>query len=248
MADDPRPDGLRRGSDGPPKLRATADGLRESRSLVGWLARLRVTLGFIVGVFVLWLAQPDTRTLAAGVPIALLGEALRVWASGHLNKAREVTASGPYRWLAHPLYVGSSVMGAGLAIAAGSAIGALLIVVYLAATLTAAVRTEEAFLRRTFGDRYDRYRRGDAAGGNDSGRRFAFSQAVANREHRAIAGLVIAVLLLVLKGTYNGVFWAQPEPTPSGRAVSSVVEHRLYTPAVAGSNPAPPTTNEYLGS
>jgi hypothetical protein len=26
------------------------------------------------------------------------------------------------------------------------------------------------------------------------------------------------------------------------RAVSSVVEHRLYTPAVAGSNPAPPTT------
>ena len=25
------------------------------------------------------------------------------------------------------------------------------------------------------------------------------------------------------------------------RAVSSVVEHRLYTPAAAGSNPAPPT-------
>jgi hypothetical protein len=27
----------------------------------------------------------------------------------------------------------------------------------------------------------------------------------------------------------------------SGRAVSSVVEHRLYTPAVTGSNPVPPT-------
>ena len=30
------------------------------------------------------------------------------------NKAREVTSSGPYRWFAHPLYVGSSIMGAGL--------------------------------------------------------------------------------------------------------------------------------------
>ena len=28
------------------------------------------------------------------------------------------------------------------------------------------------------------------------------------------------------------------------RAVSSVVEHRLYTPAAAGSNPAPPTTHQ----
>ena len=34
-----------------------------------------------------------------------------------------------------------------------------------------------------------------------------------------------------------------------GGAVSSVVEHRLYTPAVAGSNPAPPIQNtQGLGS
>src|SRR5215470_11409659 len=30
------------------------------------------------------------------------------------------------------------------------------------------------------------------------------------------------------------------------RAVSSVVEHRLYTPAAAGSNPAPPTTHRLV--
>src|SRR5262252_3129809 len=44
-------------------------------------------------------------------------------------------------------------------------------------------------------------------------------------------------------------FGGQPERT-SGRAVSSVVEHRLYTPAVTGSNPVPPTQecgNEEFG-
>jgi hypothetical protein len=139
--------------------------------------------------------------------VALAGEAVRVWASGHLNKSREVTASGPYRWFAHPLYVGSSIMGAGLAIASGSVAVAVLIAVYLGVTLTAAIKSEEAFLRQTFGARYDTYRRGLTSDDDNGGRRFALGQALANREHRAITGLVVAVLLLVLKATYNGVFW-----------------------------------------
>ncbi len=98
------------------------------------LARLRVPLGFVFGVVVLWLAAPNARSLASGVVVALAGEALRVWAAGHLNKSREVTSSGPYRWFAHPLYVGSSVMGAGLALAANSVVVTLLIALYLATT------------------------------------------------------------------------------------------------------------------
>lgn len=184
---------------------AVALGRRRAR-VAEALARRRVTLGFVVGALVFWLAQPNMKTLVTGVPVAIMGEALRVWASGHLNKSREVTSSGPYRWLAHPLYVGSSMMGLGLAIAAGSALAALLVGLYLAATVTAAIKREEAFLRRTFADRYDRYRRGERASAPERDRRFSFSQALANREHRAIAGLAIAVLLLVLKATYNDLF------------------------------------------
>ena len=176
------------------------------------LARRRVALGFACGVLVLWLAQPTAATLVAGTAIAIGGECLRVWASGHLNKAREVTVSGPYRWFAHPLYVGSSIMGAGLAVASNSLAVAGLIALYLAVTLTAAVKSEEAFLRRTFGDRYDRYRRGHAAAAAENRRRFRLAQATANREHRALAGLAVAVLLLVLKATYNGLFWRAAGP------------------------------------
>ena len=173
------------------------------------LARRRVALGFVCGAAALGLAQPTLQSIAAGMSVAAVGEALRVWAAGHLNKAREVTSSGPYRWLPHPLYAGSSIMGVGLAIACANVVVTALIAIYLIVTLTAAIRNEEAFLRRAFGDRYDRYRSGDAEMGSQSGsrRRFTAAQAIANREHRAIAGLLVAMLLLVLKATYNGAFW-----------------------------------------
>ncbi len=179
--------------------------------VIATLARFRVALGFVFGVLVLILAEPDGRSLAIGMSIAAAGEGIRIWAAGHLRKSREVTVSGPYRWVAHPLYVGSSVMGAGLAVASGSVIVAVLIGVYLIATLTAAIKSEEAFLRRTFGDQYDLYKSGVAAKRRErsaaSARRFSVQQAIANREYRAVAGLGIAILLLVWKATYNGLFW-----------------------------------------
>ena len=172
-----------------------------TRQAIAVLARFRVAIGFVFGAIVFWLAEPTRTTLVAGSALASLGEAIRVWAAGHLQKSREVTTSGPYRWCAHPLYVGSSVMGLGLALAAGSVAVAILIAVYLAVTMTAAVKSEEAFLRRSFGDEYDRYRVGNAASGNR--RRFSLSQAVANHEHRAIIGLLLAMLLLALKAAPN---------------------------------------------
>ncbi len=207
--------------------------------LIAGLARLRVALGFVFGALVLVLARPNVASIAIGMSVAACGEAIRVWAAGHLQKSREVTVSGPYRWTAHPLYVGSSVMGVGLAIACASVPVAVLIAVYLVTTLTAAISSEEAYLRRTFGEQYDLYRRGVAAKrASGSRRRFSLTQAMENREYRAVIGLVLALLLLLLKARYTGLFW---QTANRARAVSSVVEHRLYTPAVTGSNPVPPT-------
>src|SRR5918994_3370776 len=141
------------------------------------LARFRTRLGLVVGAAAFWLARPTLDTVAVGAAIAVLGEALRIWAAGHLHKSREVTASGPYRWLGHPLYVGSSVMGVGLAVASASVLVTLLIVAYLAATIAAAVKTEEAFLRRQFPDTYERYRAGSSA---MVARRFSLERVFAN--------------------------------------------------------------------
>jgi protein-S-isoprenylcysteine O-methyltransferase Ste14 len=167
------------------------------------VARARVPLGFTCGVVVFWLARPTPATIAIGLVIAAVGEAFRFWAAGHLNKSREVTRSGPYRLVAHPLYLGSSLIGAGLAIASGRVAVVAIVVGYLALTLTAAIRGEEAFLRRTFGKDYDAYRR---TGIVDTGTRFSLERALANREHRAVAGLLAALLLMAWKAKYNGAF------------------------------------------
>jgi protein-S-isoprenylcysteine O-methyltransferase Ste14 len=163
------------------------------------IARFRVFLGFVFGALVLWLAEPTGWTVASGALVGAVGEGIRIWAAGHLHKSREVTASGPYRWVSHPLYLGSSVMGLGLAVASGNLFVALLIGAYLVVALTIAARREEAFLRRTFGQQYEQYRKGRA----DGSRRFSWAQAMANHESRAIIGFLTAVGLLALKAARN---------------------------------------------
>jgi hypothetical protein len=169
-----------------------------------FLARFRVALGWVCAPLILILANPSRESIFVGTMIGLVGEALRIWAAGHLYKSREVTSSGPYRYFAHPLYVGSSVMGAGLAVASANPIAAAIVALYLFVTLRAAIRAEEQFLRRHFGDQYDLYRQQRVV---DTRRRFSVKQAMANREYRALVGLVGAMLLLGLKATYNGAFW-----------------------------------------
>ena len=90
---------------------------------------------------------------------------------------------------------------------------AVIIAVYLGATIRAAIASEEAFLRATFGQEYDRYRGGEIGARDESAstRSFAFAQAMANREYRAVGGLLLAVLVLCLKAAYNGMFWRAAE-------------------------------------
>ena len=160
------------------------------------MARYRVRLGFAAAVLALWLARPTPRSVAAGAAIAAAGEALRIWAAGHLEKGREVTASGPYRLTRHPLYIGSSIIGIGFAVASASAWVAALVVVYLALTIGAAIRSEETHLTQKFGPAYPEYRDGRTS---DAVRRFSVDRAVRNREYRAVIGLVAALALLLWK-------------------------------------------------
>ena len=165
-------------------------------SLTRHLARRRVTLGFVFAFAVLYFARPTPDSLALGGAVGLLGEAIRVWAAGHLEKSREVTSSGPYRFTRHPLYLGSSIMAIGVGIGCRSYVVAALVLVYMGATLAAAIRTEEAFLRERFGDAYDAYA---AARAPHVERAFSVERVWRNKEYRALAGLVLFLGLLALK-------------------------------------------------
>jgi protein-S-isoprenylcysteine O-methyltransferase Ste14 len=160
------------------------------------LARWRVTGGFVAAAVMLVLAKPTWESWGGGLFIAGIGECLRVWASGHLEKGREVTRSGPYRFVRHPLYAGSMIMAVGVALASRGAVPALVAGLYMGATILAAVQVEEQQLRQAFGTTYDDYR---ASRAEPMRRRFSVKRAVRNREYRAVVGLLLGFALLALK-------------------------------------------------
>ena len=145
---------------------------------------------------VLWLARPTVRSVAVGLTIACLGELLRIWAAGHLEKGSEVTQSGPYQLTRHPLYLGSAIVGVGAVVAAQRLSVAVLVTAYLMLTTLSAIRTEEAGMRASFGDQYDAYAE---SRGQPVHRRFSVDRAIRNKEYRALAGLVGVATLLAVK-------------------------------------------------
>ena len=147
----------------------------------------------------LWLARPTPRSLQLGLPIALVGQLLRIWAAGHLEKSREVTSSGPYRFTRHPLYLGSSLMGLGLALAANHWAVGLLIAVYLGARPSGwRFAPRRRTCGRRFGDAYDRYAVGALPG---DARRFSLARAMRNKEYRAPLGLLLVSLFLLWRAS-----------------------------------------------
>src|SRR5687768_11418513 len=170
--------------------------LRQGYGAASLLARWRVFLGFVFAAIALYLASPTRNSLVTGAVVSVIGELIRLWAAGHLEKSKEVTRSGPYQFTRHPLYLGSSLIGIGFAIAANHTVVAVIVAAYLLLTLTAAMRSEEAHLREKFGDAYDAYAEKRA---EPMKRRFSWQRAIYNREHHTIAGLAAGLLILLLK-------------------------------------------------
>jgi protein-S-isoprenylcysteine O-methyltransferase Ste14 len=71
----------------------------------------RVTLKtvpiYIAIVILLVMAKPEIAWFLPGFVLAVAGEAIRIWAAGHLRKTKEVTTTGPYAYVKNPLYLGT---------------------------------------------------------------------------------------------------------------------------------------------
>lgn len=171
-------------------------------------SRLRVPAGYLLGVLALALARPSLRSLLWAAPLVLCGEAIRLWASGHLEKTRVLATGGPYAHSRNPLYLGSALMAVGLAAASASPWVVMAVAGYFLAFYPRVVREEARFLRDRFGAEYERW----AAEvplfwprftpGGLRGTRFDWRRVSVNREWRTVAALPLAALLLYLRGRW----------------------------------------------
>ena len=73
-----------------------------------WDRRLRKIPLFLAGGLLILFANPNLPGILIGIVMISLGEALRIWGTGHLQKNETLTVTGPYAYVKNPLYVGSS--------------------------------------------------------------------------------------------------------------------------------------------
>ena len=168
-------------------------------------SRYRVPAGWLVGLAVLALARPTPAWLLAGVPLAFLGEALRLWASGHIEKTKRLATGGPYAHSRNPLYLGSLLIALGVAVACASPWVLLAVAAYFLAFYPAVMREEAAFLAAKFPAEYSAWAAAvplfwpRPAPAGPRGSRFEWSRVRDNREWRtALALPLLAALLLLL--------------------------------------------------
>jgi protein-S-isoprenylcysteine O-methyltransferase Ste14 len=166
--------------------------------------RIRVPLSFAFAVAYVWLARPTRTSLLVGGLLLLPGLLLRGLASGHVQKDKQLTTSGPYAYTRNPLYLGSLILGAGFIVAARSWwIPAILFVMFLVIYIPV-IAGEERYLRKTFPE-YDDYARNVprfamrlTRYGNQRGE-FSSARYWKHREYNAVVGCVIVLTILVMK-------------------------------------------------
>jgi protein-S-isoprenylcysteine O-methyltransferase Ste14 len=121
------------------------------------LSRWRIEMGFALAAVVLATAHPTRVSVAVGLPFVVLGIGLRGWARGHLTRRTQLTRSGPYALVRHPLYVGSFLLGLGFAVMSDAVVVPPLFTMVFAVLYVPKALREEAFLRDRYGSDYDAY-------------------------------------------------------------------------------------------
>jgi len=165
-------------------------------------SRYRVPAGWLIGVIVVVLARPTLVSMAIGLPLVATGEAIRIWASGHIEKTKILATGGPYAHCRHPLYVGSLFIALGAAIASASVWVVLAVAAYFLAFFPSVMREESDFLAKKFPEEHGAWAAAVppfiprlTPGGSRSSH-FQWTGVSRNREWRTVVALPLIAILL----------------------------------------------------
>ena len=175
------------------------------------LGRLRLVGVFAFIALLLWIAAPTPERVAAGAVVAAAGEAVRLWAAGHLKKSVVLATSGPYAHTQNPLYLGRLLILTGLAIAAPGPYHLNLVALFIGYAvfflyyMPRKLRVEGGRLERIHGEAYARYRRSvpilfpSLRRFPEGTERWSFAQMIRNQELLVVLGLLLAFVFLGIR-------------------------------------------------
>jgi protein-S-isoprenylcysteine O-methyltransferase Ste14 len=132
-----------------------------TESLKSMKTRHLKTIGLIAGCLAaVVLASPTKTSLITGGIIVVIGELIRLWATGHLNRNQELTTSGPYAYVRDPLYLGRFFLIIGFSVMGWGYCLILLpvgLVIFYINYLPRKYKKEMTRLENLFGDDYRNY-------------------------------------------------------------------------------------------
>ncbi len=169
--------------------------------------RIRVPVGFLFGLVFLYSCRPTPYLLGAGLLVAAVGLAVRIWSTGYLEKWRRLAVHGPYRFTRNPLYLGSFLMGLGFTLASARFFLLILFLLLFVLLYRPVMRREEKELCDEYGADYLSYRERVSlflpgkplpVSAHEVAR-FSWNRVLENREYNAIVGYFIVSLFLCLK-------------------------------------------------
>lgn len=120
-----------------------------------WAAHNRVRVTIILGLAYVAFSRPYWTGVAVGTALIIIGQALRFWGAGYLEKNQRLARGGPYRFVRHPLYAGSFLMGLGLSVSVAHPVWwTLLYLLLFLGFFVPAIHVEELRLQSIFGAEY----------------------------------------------------------------------------------------------
>lgn len=177
----------------------------DSESIKKLLVKKRITIGIILSIVLLIVSKPNIISILSGIPFIISGEGLRVWASGYIVKGINLTCDGPYAHVRNPLYFGSFLIGLGFCIAARNTITLLIFIPLFFAVYGMAIMREENELLNKFGEKFIYYKCDvprfipKIKGSHGYGADYQWERFRSNKEYRAIIGIMIFTIFLILK-------------------------------------------------
>ncbi len=152
-------------------------------------------------------ANPSVASCLVGFMFVLAGEALRVWATGHLRKNEELTTSGPYAHLQSPLYLGSFIIGTGMCIMARNpVIWVLMSIIFFTSYIPRKQEREWGRLEKMFGEEFLKYKKAvryfmPTMEPYPEGAKhlWSFAMIIENTEHQTAAAVLFIGFLIVIR-------------------------------------------------
>lgn len=112
----------------------------------------RQSIGLLLCVFFVVIAQPIPWGLYVSTVIVVIGVGIRLWASGFIVKNEELATTGPYALVRHPLYIGNILIIFAFAGASGLWWTFLIATLFFLFYYPPAIEYEDRKLCAIFGD------------------------------------------------------------------------------------------------